>query len=134
MWHHHTLTIPAGTPESSPVSKDIALTYGVITYIAIGFPAGCKQLVKARVYHAEHQIFPNNPDEPACWDGGIEGGDEHYLLVDEPYGVVVRGYAPSAAKNHDITILINVLPLDVAEPWTAQISTLDKIKNVFGLS
>jgi hypothetical protein len=133
LWHHYTLTIPAGTTEAEAVEKSLDLTYGVIKYLGVGFPKGCKQRVKVRVYHREHQIFPNNSDEPASWDGGIEGGEQHYRLDESPFVLLARGYSPTAVKDHDVTILINVLPMEVAEPWREQISLLDRIKNVFGL-
>lgn len=133
MWYHFTLTVPAGTTESSPVSSVLKLTHGVIKYLGVGFPAGCKQLVNARVYHQEHQILPANPDEPASWDGDIEGGKYHHRLTDEPYHLVVKGYAPSATVAHKLTIFVNLLPVEVAEPYTTQASILDKLKTMFGL-
>lgn len=133
MWYHYTLTVPAGRTESDPVEQWLKLTYGVITHISIGFPTGCKQLVKVRLCYQEHQIFPANPDEPACWNGGIEGGDEHFKLDSPPYMLKAIGYAPSAVKDHDITIFINVLPVEVAEPWAEPQSAIDKLKGLFGL-
>jgi hypothetical protein len=133
VWYHFSVTVPAGTTEASPVEQDLKLTHGVIKHLAIGFPTGCKQLVKARLYHQEHQIFPANPDEPASWNGGMEGGEEHYKLEEAPYALTVRAYAPTATAAHTITVFVLLLPVEVAEPWREQISLLDRIKNVFGL-
>ena len=133
MWYHYALSIPAGTTEAEAEEKSLDLTYGVIKYLGVGFPTGCKQKVKVRIYHREHQIFPNNSDEPACWNGGIEGGEQHYKLDESPFVLLARGYAPTAVKDHDVTILINVLPVEVAEPWVEQKSILDKLKGIFGL-
>lgn len=134
MWYHYTLPVTAGTLEAAPVAKQLKLTHGVITHISVLFPTGCKQLVKVRLLHQEHQIFPNNPDEPASADGMPEGGDVHYQLYGEPFEIKAIGYAPAAIYDHSITIMVNVLPPEVAEPWTVQTSILDKLKNVFGLS
>jgi len=134
LWHHYTLTIPAGTTEANAVEKSLDLTYGVIKYLTVGFPTGCKQLVKVRVYHREHQIFPNNPDEPASWDGGIEGGEQHYKLDESPFVLLARGYSPDAACDHNVTIFVNVLPVEVAEPWTEPKTAIDKLKEIFGLT
>lgn len=133
MWHHYTLTVPAGTKEANAVEKSIDLTYGVIKYLGVGFPTGCKQRVKVRVYHREHQIFPNNPDEPASWDGGIEGGEQHYKLDESPFVLLARGYSPTAVHDHNVTILINVLPMEVAEPWTAPQKEIGLLQKLFGL-
>jgi hypothetical protein len=133
VWYHFSVPVPAGTTEASPVELELKLTHGVIKYLAVGFPTGCKQKVKARIYDLEHQIFPANPDEPASWNGGIEGGEEHYKLEEAPYALTVRAYAPLAAVAHTITVFVLLLPVEVAEPWREQISLLDRIKNVFGL-
>ena len=132
MWYHRTLTVPAGTAENSPVRAELKLTHGVIIYIGVGFPTGCKQLVKVRIYHEEHQIFPSNPDEAACWNGAVEGGVYHQRLTGEPYHLVIRAYAPLATAAHSITIFVNEVPVEVAEPWAAPQSALDKIKGLFG--
>jgi hypothetical protein len=133
VWYHFSVPVPAGTAESSPVEQDLKLTHGVIKYLAVGFPTGCKQKVKARIYDLEHQIFPANPDEPASWNGGIEGGEEHYKLEEAPYMLTVRAYAPAAAVAHTITVFVLLLPVEVAEPWSAQQSVLDRLKSLFGL-
>ena len=133
MWYHFSVPVPAGTTEASPVEQDLKLTHGVITRLAVGFPTGCKQKVKARIYHAEHQIFPANPDEPASWTSGMEGGEEHYKLEGVPYMLTIRAYSPDAVYDHTITVFVLLLPVEVAEPWREQISVLDRIKQVFGL-
>ena len=133
MWYHYTLSIPAGRAEDTPVEKEINLTYGVIKYLGVGFPKGCKQRAKVRVYHREHQIFPNNADEPACWDGGIEGGEHHHRMNEDPFVLLARGYSPTATKAHDVTIFINVLPFGVAEWWYYIVTPLSRVMKLLGL-
>jgi len=123
MWFHYTLTVPAGTLEASPVEKELNITHGVIKYIAIPWDASTNKLVKARILRFRHQVFPINPDEPACGSGFVEGGEEHIELLEFPYILTALGYAPDCAFDHDVTILINVLPLEVAEPWRMQLLT-----------
>ena len=117
MWFHYTLEVPAGTPEAEPVEKILLLTYGVISWIGIPWLAGPNSMVKVRLYRSEHQIFPLNSDEPACGDSFVEGGIEHYELFETPFALIARGYSPDCVHAHDVTILINVLPEIVAEPW-----------------
>lgn len=120
MWFHYTLEIPAGTPEKDAIEKELNLTYGIIKYIAIPWDPSVNRLVKVRIYRFRHQIFPINPDEPACGSGFVEGGEEHLEFFEPPHVLLARGYAPVATYDHDITILINVLPVLAAEPWRAQ--------------
>ena len=133
MWYHFSVPVPAGTTESSPVELDLKLTHGVIKYLAVGFPTGCKQRVKARLYDLEHQIFPANPDEPACWNSGIEGGEEHYKLEEAPYALTVRAYAPTATTAHTLTVFVLLLPVEVAEPWTEPQQQIGLLQKLFGL-
>jgi len=120
LWFHYTLTVPAGTKEKDAIEKDLNLTYGVIKWIAIPWDASCNRLVKVRIYRFRHQIFPINTDEPACGSGFVEGGEEHYEMFEPPHILQARGYAPDSLYAHEVTILINVLPELVAEPWKAQ--------------
>lgn len=117
MWFHYTLSVPAGTKENAPEEKELNLTHGVIKYIAIPWDVGANYNVKVRIYRFEHQIFPINSDEPACGCDFVEGGEEHLPILEPPQVLLARGYSPDAVEDHDVTILINVLPLEVAEPW-----------------
>ena len=134
MWFHYTVTVPAGTLDNAPVKSALILDYGVITHLSVGFPPGCDQLVNVRLFHQEHQIFPANSDNPACWSNGIEGSDEHYQLFDAPLSLIARVSSPLAVYPHTVTIFICVLPPEVAEPWAVQTSILDKLKSLFGLT
>jgi hypothetical protein len=120
VWHHFTLIVPAGTKEDEPVEKELNLTYGVIKHIGIPWDMAANRLVKVRLLRFRHQIFPINTDEPACGSGNIEGGEEHLELLEFPFVLTALGYAPDTSYDHEVTILINVLPLLVAEPWRAQ--------------
>lgn len=119
MWFHYTLTVKAGTLESAPGEKELNLTYGVIKWIAIPWDAATNRMVFVRIYRFEHQIFPINLDEAACGADFVEGGEEHYQMFEPPHVLLARGYAPETRHDHKVTILINVLPEIVAEPWKA---------------
>ena len=120
MWYHYTLTVPAGTKEDDPVEETLNLTHGVIKYIAIPWDRATNGMVKVRILRFRHQIFPINISEPACGSGNIEGGEEHIPLLEFPFDLVALGYAPDTKYDHEVSILINVLPLEVAEPWRWQ--------------
>jgi len=120
LWYHYPLVIPAGTPESAPVVKELFLTYGIVVWLGIPWLPGPNSLVKVRIYRLEHQIFPLNPDEPACGDSFLEGGIEHLGIYEPPFNLVARGYSPDCTHDHTVTILVNVLPELVAEPWRWQ--------------
>jgi hypothetical protein len=134
VWYHYTLEVPANTPATEPVWKDIELTYGIIVYIAVVHPRGCKAMVETRIYRFEHQIFPNNSDEAAKGDNVVEGGELHYPLLESPFTLRLRGISPGTTYAHSIPIHFNVLPLEVAEPWRAQLSFQAKVKRLLGIT
>jgi hypothetical protein len=133
MWHHFTLTVPADTPEASPEFKTLQLSFGVIKYIAVVHPRGCKAMVNIRIFHEEHQVFPNNPEEAARGDNVIEGGELFLPLYYAPYTLKAKGTSPDTSFAHNIPIYVLVLPPEVAEPWAAQLGVLDKFKLLFGV-
>lgn len=133
MWYHVPLLVPAGTLELSPVHVDIKLTHGVVVYLGVGFPQGCRQLVKVRLKRALFQVLPLNPEEPASWDGGIEGGAYHYLLTDEPYQFEAYGYAPLATQDHTVTIFVSLLPQAIAEAGLQSGGILSRLAKLIGL-
>jgi hypothetical protein len=115
------------------VCKDIELTYGIIVYIAVVHPRGCKAMVETRIYRFEHQIFPNNSDEAAKGDGVVEGGELHYPLLESPFILRLRGTSPGTTYAHSIPIHFNVLPLEAAEPWLAQVAFQERLGKLFGI-
>jgi len=98
------LTIPAQTPETSPATKPIQLTEGVITYWWVGFPPGCAGLAHVAIYEFEHQILPRGEDQDIYWDGYIYSVPDHYEMVDEPYQIEVRGWNEDDSYPHTITV------------------------------
>ncbi len=133
MWYHGPLLVPAGTTEASPVKVEIQLTHGVIIFLGVGFPQGCRQLVKVRIRRALFQVLPINGDEPAAWDNGIEGGTYHYQMFDEPYQLEVYGYAPSATQDHTVTIFVNQLPREIAEANLQSGGILSRLAKLIGI-
>lgn len=131
MFYHYTLTVPKDTPEADPEIKELELTFGVIKYIGVLHPTGCKAMVGVRIFRFEHQIFPNNPDEASRGNGNIEGGEVHYPLIEPPFTVKVKGDSPGTSYSHDMPILINVLPLEVAEPWRELTVFVTGLKRIF---
>ncbi len=133
MWYHYTLEVPADTPEAEPEWKEVELTHGVIVYIAVVHPRGCKAMVGTRIYKHTHQIFPNNADEAARGDDVVEGGALHYPLLEPPYTLRLRGASPGTNYAHSIPVYCNVLPAEVAEPWRHEPPLLTRIARLLGV-
>jgi len=122
MWFHYTLEVPAGTPVDTPVEKTLKLTHGVITWLCIPWQSGPNSLVYVRILRYRHQIFPMNLDEAARGDNYIEGGKEYYELFEPPYTLIASAYSPECTHDHDVTIMINVLPREIADPLSLHLA------------
>ena len=55
------------------------------------------------------------------------------MLDESPFVLLARGYSPDAVKDHDVTIFVNVLPLEAAEPWREPKGTMDRLKKLLGI-
>ena len=108
------LTIPANTPEISPIEKELEIKEGVITRISVLIPGGHLALAGFRLLYGIEPIFPA---QEAAW---IKGNDESFVidewwdLVEEPCRLRVQGYNTDETFDHTFYIRIIALPRKVA--------------------
>lgn len=57
------LPTPANTTRANPVRKDMKLATGIIHFVEIRFPPGCKGLVHLQVRQVEHPTWPKDQTE-----------------------------------------------------------------------
>jgi len=120
MLFEYEITIPANTPEKSPVRQRLEITRGVIKKLGVFFPYGCLGLVKCRIKWGEHQVFPRN------LGGFIRGNDEtidaeYFLYLDtEPYELIFEGWSEDELYDHTVSVRINVIPLWALYPFSMQ--------------
>jgi len=101
------LTIPAGTPESDPVSLDITIKQKFITKMEIGFPDGCNYLVKVKIQYGVKQFWPE------AWlvgNGETVSWEERYEMPSINETLTLFGASPEAKYPHDIVVRIMTLP------------------------
>jgi hypothetical protein len=125
-----SLTVPAGTAYNQPVTKVVKLSHGTIAEVEIMFPAGCGGLVHFAIDHYEHQAFPTNPDASFIGDDQTITMNDSYPVLEAPYSVKLRGWAPTATLDHTVYVEISVaetqetvekasLPVELPEGMTA---------------
>lgn len=121
MFRFIRLPVPASTVETSPATKRIQLTNGVITNWWIGFPPGSNDLVHVTIYEFEHQILPRGEDEDLYWGGYVYEIPENYELVDEPYEIEVRAWNEDTSYAH--TVVVGVALGEIPEVTTESLLT-----------
>lgn len=127
------ITIPADTPEDSPVHDILELSAGVITKIGIKFPAGCHGMVGVRLLLAEGQIFPIPRGE---WVTGDDEEAESIYYIEfgrELFELKIEAISPDTDYNHTISIRITVLPAYIAAPFMIIADFVRIFKRLMGM-
>ena len=114
MFYAWDITIPKNTTEDNPIKKELELTHGVITKIAIKFPIGCSGMVKVRLLRFETPIMPLNRDGWVTGDGETVEATYWYELTDSPYTLNFLAISPNTQYDHTVTVRINILPPEAA--------------------
>ena len=133
MFYEFSFTIPAGTPISAPVKKELKLTHGIAHHVIIEAAPGCKRYAAVRILQCEHQVIPTNPDEDVALNSVPREFDERIELLEPPYTLTVIGYSPNADNDHTYRIGIGVLPLESFIEYSGNTSALDKFLKLVGV-
>jgi len=131
--HDFALTIPADTKADSPVEKKIYLTYGVITHVEVEFHPGCNGMVEVYIRHGLHQVWPTNPDSKFKTDGGVIAWQEYHEMFYPPFDLVIGGYSPGTAYDHEIIFRFEVTPREVAERGKLSATILNTLLRLLGV-
>lgn len=116
MFYSRKITTPANTARGSAVRTEIKLAAGVITKMAVRFPAGAHFLLKVTVSANEHQMFPKNSSDYLVGEDERIEADEFYKLDKSANVASVETWNEDTAYVHDCVVMITVLPLWLASP------------------
>jgi len=129
MLYTWNITITAGTAENSPTEQTLKLQKGIITYLSVKYPKGCKNLVEVKIFRSTWQMLPFNRDNWLTGDDETVEDEPFYELNDAPLFLTFKGAAPSCTYDHTVTVRVRVLPKLVAMPFTI----LERILERMGL-
>jgi len=124
MFYRYSLTVPASTPSTAPVTKRMYLCHGIIHQVEVGFPPGCAGLVHVVIFRFEHQVWPTNPDGEFAWDDyNVVITDEDFGLVHRPYTLSLRAWSQDDSYRHTITCRIGIKKPELHRPgsWVARL-------------
>jgi len=116
MRYYASITIPAGTLASAPASNKFSVSSGRITEIELLFPPGSAGLAYLQIFYSDRQIYPTSIGEFFRGDDHLINWSDEYELIDEPYELELRGWAPAAIYDHTIYCQCTITP---REPATA---------------
>ena len=124
MFYRFSLTVPASTPQTSPVVKVLALTHGIVHQVEVAFPPGCATLVHVSLWRYEHQVWPTNPGESFAWDDyTIVITNEAFGLISRPYTLSLRAWSEDTAYPHTIVCRVGVKLPELHRPgsWVGRL-------------
>ena len=116
MFYSRKITTPKSTTRADAVRTKIKLTGGVITKIAVRFPAGPQFLLKIAISHGGHQVFPVNKSDSVMGEDEAIVTDEFYKLNKDQNVIDIETWNDDTAFAHDCIAMITVLPLWLASP------------------
>jgi len=109
-----SITVPAATPQTTPLEQTLQLTACTIDHVCVVFPAGCYWLVGLRATLREHQLYPTNPD---AW---LVGNDlnvtfsDATAIEDTPCELLLTAYNLDERYEHTIYLYLDVSVLSPA--------------------
>ena len=133
MLYEYDLTVTALKPQDDPAEVELVLTKGVINRVEVQFPIGTRGLVHVQIYRGGHQLYPTNPDGNIKADGWPVVWDEHEELTDEPLTLKAIAWSTADTYSYDVTIRVNLLPLDVAGQEAGVFGSLKKLLKFMGV-
>jgi len=131
MLYSASLEIPAGTPESDPVTHSFDLTHGVIRRIWIVFPPGPRGEAHLAIFDQLHQVLPATPGGSVTGDDITVEFPEDYFMDQVPYVLELRGWSPNATFKHTLTVYVLVEALAAVEIVPSSQNLLERIAGVF---
>lgn len=124
MFYRYSLTVPASTPATAPVSTVMYVCHGIIHQVEIGFPPGCAGLVHVSIFRFEHQAWPTNPDEAFAWDDyNVVVRNEAFGMITQPYTLALRAWSEDDSYSHVIACRIGIKKPELHRPgsWVARL-------------
>jgi len=124
MDYRYSLTVPAGTLQSTPARKVMRVGRGILQTIEIGFPPGCAGLVHVYVSHWEQQLWPWNTDEGWAWDDyNIVLRNINFGVSTPPYLFHLCGWSEDDTYSHRICCRLGIRRPELHRPgsWVARL-------------
>jgi uncharacterized phage protein gp47/JayE len=104
-------TFTAGTDAKSQESLEMKCAEGVLTDVAISFPAGCHGVVHVHLDEALHQVFPTNAESNYALDDFTLPINDRYNLGTGTKKLILKGWN-EGTYNHTIRVAFRIVTPD----------------------
>ena len=103
-----SITVTAGTSQSSPETLRVKLSLGIIERGVVFFPPGCHGYVHIAFFHREHQFLPNHPRETIAGDDYVFDMALDYELSEKPANIEIVTWNEDTTNPHTIQVQVFV--------------------------
>ena len=124
MQFQESVKITADTKITSPRPVDLKVTAGVVTHLAVEFPAGCAGLAHLRILRGGYQVWPVDIGEWFTSDDHVIEIDTHYGLMDHPLQFRIEGYNEDESNYHVLTVRLELT--EALDPTLSLVELLEK--------
>lgn len=104
MQYQESVKISENTLITALKQVDLKVSAGVVTHLAVEFPAGCAGLAHLRILRGGYQVWPVDTGEWFTSDDHVVEIDTHYALMDHPLQFRLEGYNEDETNYHVLTV------------------------------
>ncbi len=106
-------TVPANTPEESPLEEKLPITGGILHQVTVTIPPGHAGLTGVAIDHGLHQIAPTNQNEWFRGDDVPYSYPEYIELSPDTRELVLRGFNLDDTNDHSFVIAVGIMPAEI---------------------
>jgi len=103
-------TVPSNTPATAPVTTEIKLSAGTITYCHIYFPPGSGGYLYIQIWYNGHQLIPWQRGKWLRGDDLLVPDYGQYPCIEAPNRLTIKGYNTSTEYEHSALIGVEITP------------------------
>lgn len=131
MFHSKHITYSSGGSAGSPTPNIYKVNKGVLHYIFVNFPPGCRGLVKLRISVNGSPILPVEKDAYINYDSYVLEAPVFIEVKEEPLTVLVEGWNEDDTYDHTIDIGFSIVNKEWIQPVGAYEGVIAALKSIF---
>jgi len=127
------ITIPANTPENTPVEAELTIYERYITSIDVFFPYGCAGLARVRAYYGSEQIAPKPTGSDFRGDGGFIRSPMRWRAPEWPCPIRFEAWNLDDTYQHTPIVFIVTAEEEEVPAWSMLRDLVSILKRILGL-
>ena len=117
MKEFHDFTILVANTEANKATLEFNIDKGLISWAGFYYPAGCRGVVRARMFFQTHQILPRNVGSWCRGENGWWQGFMYFPVTASPLKIVCEGFNVNACYPHTIQVGLELQPWEMVPRW-----------------